>query len=234
MSLICSAVLLGVAVESRDYPWVGWVGLTPLFLVIRSLTPLRAMSCGALWGCCLYTLIASGNSVAATPLDGSPVFMILIPGIYVFAGAHLTRRIGFNPLLLAIGWIGVEFALQPFNLESGLLAGSLGDAEVIQQVGAPLGYLFVAFLIAFVNAKLLSVANNISFSGIRLCLRQCPEAWQGWVILHVIRYFSFHRTNLYRPRAPPVSADLRASPERGREIQFQAGYHPVRGNFGMS
>lgn len=193
-----------MAIESHDYPWVAWVGLTPLFLVIRSLTPLRAMSCGALWGFCLYTLIVSGNGVAATPLDGSFVFLILLPAIYAFAAAHLTRRVGFSPLFLAFGWVGVEFALRPLGLGSGLLAGSQGDAGIIQQISAPLGYFFVAFLIAFVNAKLLAIVDGLEFNRGNWSLLPYPDQPRAWIIPQPMTSHARLVASPCRPRAPPA------------------------------
>ncbi len=207
LSLVCSAVLLGIAVCSRNYPWVGWVGLTPLFLVIRSLTPFRAMSCGALWGFCLFTLLVSGNGVAATPLDSSFAFLILIPAIYAFIGAHLTRRVGFSPLFLAFGWVGVELALRPLGLSSGLLAGSQGDAGIIQQVGTPLGYFFVAFLIAFVNAKLLSIVNNARFRISRWDQQLYSAELRTWLSLQSSSCVTVFTTGLHRSRGPPFNND---------------------------
>ncbi|MFC1475552.1 hypothetical protein ACFLQW_00945 [Candidatus Zixiibacteriota bacterium] len=209
ISLVCSAVLLGVAIESRHYPWVGWVGLTPLFLVIRALTPLRAMSCGALWGFCLYTLIVSGNSGAITPLDGSLAFLILIPALYTFAAAHLTRRIGFSPLFLAFGWVGVEFALRPFGLGSGLLSGSQGDAGIIQQVGAPLGYFFVAFLIALTNAGLSAWACSMDFDLAGSCRALYFRQLYEWIKQQLSCSCLSSTIHTNQSRAPPEDGDLR-------------------------
>ncbi|MFC1475554.1 hypothetical protein ACFLQW_00955 [Candidatus Zixiibacteriota bacterium] len=204
LSLVCSAFLLGYAVSRPEHPWIGWVGLTPLFLVIRSLTPLRAMSCGALWGLCFHAFIVSGNGTTPTPLVKAPVLLILIPGIYAYASAFLTRRIGFRPLFLAFGWVGVEFLLQPLGLGSGLLATTQGDGGIIQALGGSLGYLFVAFIITFVNAKLLAVVGGIRFAPVRLHLGLQFDCVPGCLIWPTFSRVSLAVIHSSQPRAPPV------------------------------
>ena len=42
-SLIASAYLMALAIESTSHWWIGWVALLPLFFAIRVLSPLRAL-----------------------------------------------------------------------------------------------------------------------------------------------------------------------------------------------
>ena len=77
----------------------------------------------------------------------------------------LTRRVGFSPYLMALGWIGVELALRPLGLHHGLLAGTQADGGfVIRAIGSFSGYVVVAFLVAYINASLLSVLSEVRVS----------------------------------------------------------------------
>jgi hypothetical protein len=57
----------------------------------------------------------------------------------------LTRQKGFSPLLLGLGWIAVELALQPLGLRYGLLAATQGSGLVVRTMGYLAGYVMVAF-----------------------------------------------------------------------------------------
>jgi len=203
-SVALSAYLMGEAIASPGMGWLAWVSLLPLFLVIRVLAPLRALLCGALWGACL------GAFAPDRPIDCSSVHSLAllgaVPAAYAYLGALLTRRVGFSPLVLAFGWVGVEFALQPLHLRCGLLAGTQGDGVLVLWVGSLLGYVFVAFLVAYVNALLLALLIEVRFnaSAPRCCprsdnLKGRPEPGSFWCL-------SALALRAAQPRAPPSLA----------------------------
>ena len=204
-SLVCSAFLMAVAVGPRGHPWIGWVGLLPVFLAIRALSPPRAMLCGALWGFCLHVFSVFGAGAAISLAIGSLGFLVSLPAIYAYLGARLTRRIGFSPLFLAFGWVGLEFALRPVGLGHGLLAGTQGDGGIIHAVGGPLGYLFAAFLIAFVNAKLLSIVNDARFKRGRSSLLSSSDETRAWILPQSSSRLLLLVEDSFQPRAPPKS-----------------------------
>ena len=165
-SLVAGACLMAAAVASRDYAWLGWLCLLPLFFAIRACTPACAAMCGFLWGACLYVFLSIGTDVAAPTI---PAFALLtgIPAFYAYLGARLTRWIGFSAFVLAVGWMGVELASAPLGLRYGLLAGTQGDGTLMAWIGQGLGYVLVAFIVAVVNASLVS-----ALCGIRVKLPQ--------------------------------------------------------------
>ena len=83
----------------------------------------------------------------------------MVPGIYAYLGARLTRWIGFNPFVLGVAWMGVELALGPAGLRTGLLAAAHEDGTFVHWVSEALGYVLVGFLVALVNASLVSVLS---------------------------------------------------------------------------
>jgi len=115
----------------------------------------------------------------------------------------MTRRIGYAPLVLAVGWIIVELALQPVTVNRGLLAGTVGDGDLMRLVGGVLGYVFVAFLIVFVNAQLLSLIENIVFTIInRPAMLMGPHSI-GWIYQSIQGFYNPAFISNTQSRAPP-------------------------------
>ena len=204
LSLIGSAYFMSLAISSSDHHWFGWITLLPLLLIIRVLLPVYAMGCGALWGASLFafSICSVDSPITVSPL--SLLFLTLIPAIYTSIGARITRRIGFSPLLLGIGWIGVELALYPLGLHRGLLAATQGDGIVVHYIGQCTGYVLVAFLVAYVNALLLSLLT---------CVHEClcnarqvlgsGTRTKSFFSLE-LPYDLIYQISLAQPRAPPV------------------------------
>ena len=195
---------MALADGSTGCAWLGWFSLVPLFLVIRAWRPGAAMLAGALWGICLYVFLVAQPSAAISPGLGHLLLLPVILAIYTYAGAWLTRRIGFNPFVLGVAWMGVELALGPAGLRTGLLATAQNDGGFIHWVGSALGYVLVAFLVALVNASLVSVLG-----GARLNIPQLPCRIPSFdpgasIFPQVFSYFPLFSIRPSRPRAPPT------------------------------
>lgn len=152
------AASAGLAVSTSRAPndvWLAWIMLIPLMLAIRTLSPIYAACAGLFWGVCLFVIISVTNGAAlgfwALPL------VAMVPAAYAWLASRTTRRAGFCPLLLAIGWIGVEIAFGPLGLQNGLLAGAQEHALVGRTLGYLFGYVAVAFVVVYVNASILSM-----------------------------------------------------------------------------
>lgn len=154
------AFLLSPMAGSPSRGWVAWICLLPLFVAIRLLGPAMALGAGAFWGACLvaFHTVPGGQQAAIGP--AAAALFVGVPAAYATAGALVTRFVGFNPVLLGLGWVGVEFALAPLTPGRGVLAATQGDGPLFQFVGGLLGYVFVAFLIALFNAFLLEVLGE--------------------------------------------------------------------------
>ncbi len=206
LALALSAQLMGVAIQAPTAWWLGWVTLLPLMLAIRVLRPTDALLAGSFWGICFYAVSLSAERSFIAPSSGVALLLATIPGLYAFLGAVITRRIGFSPLLLGVGWVGVEFALHPLALENGLLAGTLGDGALIRVFGNLAGYVLVAFLVAYVTASLLSVLSVVCVGVVPLRPLRASSS-QPPRIFHSETTFDV-RTFIrpMRPRGPPQPA----------------------------
>ena len=159
VSLLVSAYLLAVANAYPTCAWLDWFSLVPLFLVIRFCRPTGAMLGGALWGVALYVFSVAQPGAAVAGGMGSLLLLALIPAAYAGGGAWLTRRIGFSPFVLGYTWMRVELALEPGGQCTGRLGQAGGGGTFLHWVGQTLGRVLVAFLVALVNASLVSVLS---------------------------------------------------------------------------
>jgi apolipoprotein N-acyltransferase len=204
-SLIGSAYLVGLA-QHEGNSILGWFALLPLFHAIRVLSPGRAFGAGALWG---ISALAFGLLRAPVHVNlfayGS--LMALIPALYAAYGSRLTRKVGFSPYLLALGWIGVEFALRPLGMHNGLLAGTLGDQGFfVHVIGSFAGYVLVAFLVAYFNAALLAALSSATIPGGGRRIARSSTGPQRGVFASEVPFHSAYLIAPSRPRAPPISA----------------------------
>ncbi len=220
-SLGLSACSMCHAIGASDYAWVGWVALLPLFISIRILTPVQAMAAGVFWGLCLFVSPAiTGDSIFSLGA-GSLVLLTTLPGIYTWLGAYLTRRIGFSPFLLALGWMGVELCLAPLGLRNGLLAGTQSDVLVIHWLGNFAGCVLVAFLVAYVSAAVFDALSHVrlAIESRRFAIGS-PDSARRAVPLESFSAV-FHLIHPAQPRALPVrlgSARLRAGSAEGGQV----------------
>ncbi len=157
-SLAAGAGLLALALRSADARWLGWVALLPLLCSVRLFGPLGAAAAGAFWGMCLALFLPAAGAVSGTSIAPQALVMAAYAGL----GSAVTRRAGFSPLLLGVGWVGVELLLAPLSGRFGLLAATQGaDGLFVRTVGQVAGWLLVAFLLAYINASLLEMLTAV-------------------------------------------------------------------------
>lgn len=201
------AYLVAMALRDSRFAAVAWIGLLPIFLGLRLLRPWAAAAVAGVWGAGVF-LFSSGSAALADARTGIGFLLVTtLPALYAFVGARMIRRVGFHPLLLALAWMGVEFALQPLGLRYGLLAGIQGRNLLFEVIGGALGYLFVAFLLALANMLVLLLLEEIPAAVDRPPWSPGPRAPQALPLADPcaairLRYLL---TDRLRPRAPPVS-----------------------------
>jgi apolipoprotein N-acyltransferase len=202
-SLALSATFMALAVEAPQHFWLGWITLLPLLQAARVLDPLRAFGAGAFWGACLLAAsVAMGSSSIKLGLSSTAI-LTLGPALYASFGAMLTRRVGFSPYLMALGWVGVELCLRPAGLEHGLLAGTQGDGMLFRVAGSFAGYFLVAFFVAYINASLLSVLHKVTVSCANLRRISSAGGRMGRLLSLDAPFIPSRVLCVSQPRAPP-------------------------------
>jgi apolipoprotein N-acyltransferase len=205
--VVLGGFFMSVAVSSSsNFPWLGWLALIPLLRAVQVQAPLAACVSGGVWGLSIALFTRwSGQSVLTFGLSGF-VLLSTLPALYAYVGARVTRRVGFNPLVLAVCWMPVEFLLRPVGLQHGLLASTQGDGVLLRVVGQFFGYALVAFVLAFVGAALLAM-----LSGLRLQLPKARSLGRiapagGVASKPVVLLARQIPISPSQPRAPPYSA----------------------------
>lgn len=206
--LIFGAWMMATALESPEYWWLGWVTLVPLLLSIKLLCTVDAGIAGAIWGMSLYFSAGSPNSDApgsVLPHGFLPLLLLmLVPAGYAAAASAITRRKGFHPLLLGLGWVGVELAVRPLGIHHGLLAHTQGDSIVVQAVGNLGGYVLIAFVIALVNGVVAGVLCEVGSTADAGLVRVAPRPIPRGTIANCFVIPLARGIDSLGPRAPPV------------------------------
>jgi len=207
LSLIGSAWLLSMEIGSASRSLVGMFTLLPLLAAMRVFSPGRAMLCGSLWGASLFVFLAVGASPLVPVAVSSLVLLTAIPATYAFVLVWLSRRYGFNPLMLAFGWGLVELSLMPLGLQGGLLGSAVGfqSGSALHLVQGVLGYVCIAAIIVAVNGLALALLGCAykRVCGTARVVRRSSCVQRRFFPLEVpIHLLSV--ANLGRPRAPPV------------------------------
>ncbi len=215
VSLILSALLTATALHNPALHWLAWISLMPLFQAIRTFRlPLAALA-GGLWGCSVFLFAVAGDTPVIPASLASAALLTAIPAMYTGLAAALTRRIGFNPFLLAVGWIGVELAFTPLDLPLGIMAaataqgdlagaGAQGGSLFLQWTAHLLGYVFIAFLVACFNASLIALLGHARMTLPLRCLPSTvPQAAAG----------RFSQTSVFLRTPPLCPAHPRAPPQ---------------------
>jgi len=129
--------------------------------------------------------------------------LTLIPALYTSLGAALTRWIGFSPLVLGVGWMAVELAFEPLGLHEGLLGSTRGDWTLIDWIARAFGYILVAFLVAYVNACLLSALARIPLTFSSPYGVRCGDDSASRIVPRSRVWSPRYAVPTTMPRAPP-------------------------------
>ncbi len=207
-ALVISAYLMALALGPSEHPWLAWVALLPLFVAIRTLRPLGALLSGALWGSSLYVFGVALASLGSREGLLSFALLTAAPAAYALLGSLVTRRIGFNPLVLGVAWMGMELAFEPLGLRHGLLAGTQGDGLLVHWVGGALGYVLVAFLVAFANSALLLTLTGVCVDIGSKAYAARGEPRKTRLIPQTFCCFPLYAIPVSQPRAPPLHTRL--------------------------
>jgi len=159
-------IVLGAAVncaiaKTGQNTWLEFVTLVPLFWPIRSGNVQLAGACGGLWGgtIAICTALGLGPPMALTAM--AAFALITAPAVYSALGALLTRWIGFSPFVLAVGWLGVEFAFALFGTWTRLFETTIGHGCWGQHIQMALGYVIANGTVAYLNAAFAFASGKL-------------------------------------------------------------------------
>lgn len=208
VSLLVSAAVLAICVARPTGAWVSWFCLLPLFWAIRVCRPVCAMSCGALWGTCVFAFSAATHGSLLATSYSALLLLPTVPAVFAYLGARLTRWIGFSPLILGAGWMGVELALAPLGSRSGLLGAAATGGTLTHWLGEALGYVLVAFLVAYVNGLLVSALGAVRLGTPREHYVTASGDRGRRLAPPALSFFPLVPIRPSQPRAPPVQVAL--------------------------
>ena len=143
---------------------------------------------------------------ASVPTLTKFLLLTATPALYCGSAAWLSRRIGFSPFVLGVGWLGVEFALGQAGLRTGLLGLAAGEGGALHWLGEVLGWLFVCFLFALLNAWVVVVLNGVRLNG-AVQLRPVSSAdYIPLLFAQTFMGYPLFSVPASQPRGPPFAA----------------------------
>jgi len=196
--------MTGNAAGHQSLGCLSWIGLLPLMYIIKKHNAVRALAEGAAWGI---------GFIAAGWLSGNPgaylwqtaPLVIGASAVYTFLCAAVNRRIGFNPLIIALLWLGVEGVLGYSGADSITINPDNNNTFIIKILGGLLGYQVVGFIFVLAGATLFTLAGlvDIKITGlpgltIYQFLRERP------LITHITICPTILLLDSLQPRAPPL------------------------------
>jgi len=205
--LIGGAWATATAVGSPTSFWPVWISLLPLFAAIRLFSAKSSAFFGGFWGGCLYLFLAA--SPAMMTESGAPILamLVIIPAAYAAVMAVFSRRFGYSPLAMALGWILVELAFNLAGLRDGLLSVGNSRGPALQIVADFLGSGFVAFIIVWISAFLLFIPLKMALPYVMRLLEH-EDCNPTRIPIHkTLCPLSITVVGRPSPRAPPVAVD---------------------------
>ena len=167
-----SGLLYAASFPPLSWSWLAWFALIPLLVAAATLSPLRAAVAGTIWAVTMGLGVAwylpgmlshYFGLPAALSWAGALLVVVGVEGLYVGAYAAwvawLARRRAASPLLLAGGWLAVEFARAHGVIPNpwALSAYSQLRATALIQIADLAGPYGIGIVIAAVNASLAAL-----------------------------------------------------------------------------
>lgn len=201
-----SGLLLLVVNVFTDYWYLSFVALSPLLYRMLGATPREALRLGFLFGLSFLSVSTLGNSsfslmpAASKIMAGTALF-----ALFGWSVGLARRRWGFNPLIVALLWVGFE----PWLVKLGFAGGIFKQADLshplFNGVGGLFGFLIISLIIILCNS-LLAWAIKQAASSVGVPRRAFAEEEQIWRSLaHLV--FPTDRAYLMPDvRGPPLVA----------------------------
>jgi len=168
---ILSAMPFAAAFPPIHLPWLSWIALVPLFILLRGLTPRTGFIVGWLWafgvGCgtafFIPAMFENYFHLSASASLAASLAAILVPGIaYAFFGLWLAARGRWGPIgpfEIAGIWGGVEWCRATLGIANPWSLSGYSQATVLPmlQGASLLGVIGLGMIIALGNASLVAL-----------------------------------------------------------------------------
>ena len=207
---VFGAFLMTMSFRTSHAAWIAWAGLIPLLIVVKSCSPVYTMLFGSVWGASIYAIsyIIPGTESHIPHTVSSLILLTIVPAVYSCAGGLLTNWIGFNPLVLALGWFGVELGLLPLGIPNGFLSHTQGDLALVQVIDGSFSFGFLGFLVVFISAIVIKIITVIRFHCLGTHLSSISLRGSDFAILPSSNLCYPFEIILQpsKPRAPPTAS----------------------------
>lgn len=170
-----SALLLLVSNLFPSYWYFSFIALTPFLWRIIRLDALGALQLGFFFGFSFFSIWKLPDFLAAPILTVLTVALgTVLFALFAWAVARTKERFGFNPIFIAILWVGFELGLLKLNLISGGAGAGSSRPFLIETpsyfhgLSILFGFLAVSFVVVLVNSLLVfAIEKTISLTKAR-------------------------------------------------------------------
>ncbi len=164
-NLLCagsSAIMLTFAHQHAELWFVALFALVPFLWRLPSVSRLQALFLGMTLATVYMIAANSGElSVAPVAFAGKMAAVNAIFALFGLAINRLSKRLGFNPLIIAFVWFPLGFLLAELGGPTeSLLIGQSGG-ELLVGFGSLMGVLFWSALMVLANGLIILLAHFI-------------------------------------------------------------------------
>ncbi|MCI0406642.1 MAG: hypothetical protein L0Z48_03190 [candidate division Zixibacteria bacterium] len=167
-----SAFLLLAANLFTDYWFFAFFALIPFLYRIIRLNALGAFQLGLFFGLTFLSVYKLPDFLAVPVLTVLTVALgTVLFALFGWAVARAKEKFGFNPLFIALFWVGFELCLlklSVFSVGAGSPRPLVGEAPYFHGLSALFGFLAVSFVIVLVNSLLVfAIEKTVSLAKAR-------------------------------------------------------------------
>lgn len=157
-----SACLLLVARLFPAYWYFSLVALIPFLAKVYRASAMEALRLGFLLGFTFF-LVSGLNNLLLTPFLSIAKILAGTALFSAFGGAlgWTRQRWGFNPIIVALLWLGFEASLIKLGLIGSLLSEAQFSGPFFHGLAALFGFLIVSFIIVLCNSLLVAAIDKV-------------------------------------------------------------------------
>lgn len=200
-----SAALLLIVNLYPDYWFLAFISLVPFIHRFTGTSLAGAIRLGFLFGLAYFGAYGLNTIFVAVPaimgkiILGTAMFTLLGAGIGL-----IRRRIGFNPILIALVWAFTEYILIKLGITVSLFGKIEATLPVFHTLSTLFGLVIVSFIIVLVNSIIFLAVRKVArvtAGGRKFLSTKCLKSWDlrlEWQLPGRLFYF------IPEVRGPPL------------------------------